>query len=176
MNKSKTPYGAAIKYLVILPLALLMVAVNSTATARNDNRVSGVEAEVPINQVPPQKEESPVYKVVEQLPSYPGGQVALMDYFKNNLKYPVIAYENGIQGRVIIQFIVEKDGSVSSAKYIRGVDPSLDKEAMRIVNAMPKWIPGKQNGETVRCYIALPIEFKIPKKETKVQPANNSIL
>jgi protein TonB len=88
----------------------------------------------------------------------------------------VIAIENGIQGRVIIQFIVEKDGSISSAKYIRGVDPSLDKEAMRIVNAMPKWVPGKQKGESVRCFITIPIEFRIPKKETKVQTANDSII
>ena len=176
MNKSKTPYGAVIKYLVILPIVLLMVTVNSTATAGNDNRGSRIETDEPINQVPPQKDESPIYEVVEQLPSFPGGQSALMDYFKKNLKYPVIAIENGIQGRVIIQFIVEKDGSISSAKYIRGVDPSLDKEAMRIVNAMPKWVPGKQKGESVRCFITIPIEFRIPKKETKVQTANDSII
>ena len=110
---------------------------------------------------PKHEEETKVFDVVEQMPSFPGGQGALMQWLSSNIKYPVIAAENGVQGRVIIQFVVEKDGSVSGVTVAKSVDPSLDKEAQRVVKSMPKWIPGKQNGSAVRVKYTVPVTFKL---------------
>lgn len=110
---------------------------------------------------PPKEEENKVFDVVEEQPSFPGGQGALMQWLHDNIKYPVIAAENGIEGRVIVQFVVSKTGSISDVRVARGVDPSLDKEAVRVVNNMPKWTPGKQNGTTVNVRYTLPVTFKL---------------
>ena len=111
--------------------------------------------------VKPKEEENKVFDVVEQMPSFPGGQAALMNYLNSNIKYPVIAEENGIQGRVVVQFVVGKDGHISDVKVAKSVDPSLDKEAVRVVKAMPKWIPGKQNGQAVTVRYTLPVTFRL---------------
>jgi protein TonB len=95
------------------------------------------------------------------MPSYPGGMGALMQYLSSNIKYPVIAEENGIQGRVICTFVVERDGSITDVRIAKSVDPSLDKEAMRVVSKMPRWIPGKQNGSAVRVKYTLPVTFRL---------------
>ena len=108
-----------------------------------------------------QVEENKVFDVVEQMPSFPGGMGALMSWLNQNIKYPVIAAENGVQGRVIVQFVVEKDGSITDVKVAKSVDPSLDKEASRVVSAMPKWTPGKQNGSAVRVKYTVPVTFKL---------------
>lgn len=110
---------------------------------------------------PPKQEDNKVFDVVEQMPSFPGGQGALMQWLASNMKYPVIAAENGVQGRVIVQFVVEKDGRVTDVHVAKSVDPSLDKEAARVVGAMPKWIPGKQNGSAVRVKYTVPVTFKL---------------
>ena len=110
---------------------------------------------------PPKEEETKVFDVVEENPSFPGGQGALMQWLRDNIKYPVIAAENGIEGRVIVQFVVSKTGSISGVTVVRGVDPSLDKEAVRVVSAMPNWTPGKQNGTTVNVRYTLPVTFKL---------------
>ncbi|MBR1401948.1 MAG: energy transducer TonB [Prevotella sp.] len=110
---------------------------------------------------PKHEEENKVFDVVEQMPSFPGGMGALMSWLSQNIKYPVIAAENGVQGRVIVQFVVEKDGSVTDVHVAKSVDPSLDKEATRVVKAMPKWIPGKQNGSAVRVKYTVPVTFKL---------------
>ena len=110
---------------------------------------------------PKHEEENKVFDVVEQMPSFPGGQAALMQWLNSNMKYPTIAAENGVQGRVIVQFVVEKDGSVTDVHVAKSVDPSLDKEASRVVKAMPKWIPGKQNGSAVRVKYTVPVTFKL---------------
>lgn len=102
-----------------------------------------------------------IFDVVEQPPSFPGGQAALMSYLSKSVKYPQEAMEDNVQGRVIVGFIVEKDGSVSNAKIIRGVDSALDKEAIRIVMSMPKWTPGRQNGRNVRTKYNVPVNFKL---------------
>ena len=102
-----------------------------------------------------------VFDVVEQMPSFPGGQAALMQYLASNIKYPVVAEENGVQGRVIVQFVVGKDGSISQVKVVKSVDPSLDKEAARVVSSMPKWVPGKQNGQAVNVKYTVPVTFKL---------------
>ena len=110
---------------------------------------------------PPKQEEeqNKIFEVVEQQPSFPGGSVN--GWLAEHIKYPVVAAENGIQGRVVVQFVGEKDGSVSQVKVVRGVDPSLDKEAQRVISSMPKWIPGKQNGVSVRSRFTVPVTFRL---------------
>jgi protein TonB len=105
--------------------------------------------------------EEKIFEVVEQPASFPGGHAALMEWLGENIKYPVIAQENGIQGRVIIQFVVGRDGTIDDINVVRGVDPSLDREAVRLVGAMPKWIPGKQGGTAVKVRFTLPIVFRL---------------
>ena len=103
-----------------------------------------------------------VYEIVDQMPEFPnGGMAGLMQFLSKNIKYPTIAQENGTQGRVIVQFVVSRDGSIMDAKVIRGVDPYLDKEALRVINSMPKWKPGKLNGKAVRVAYTVPIMFRL---------------
>ena len=101
------------------------------------------------------------FDVVEQMPQFPGGTTAMMEYLSKNVRYPEEAHKNGIQGRVIITFVVESDGSITEAHIVRSVNPLLDAEALRVVNAMPNWTPGMQNGEPVRVKYTLPITFKL---------------
>lgn len=110
---------------------------------------------------PKNEEENKVFDVVEEQPSFPGGQGALMAWLTDNIKYPVVAAENGIQGKVIVQFVVGKNGSISNVKVLRSVDPSLDKEAVRVVSNMPNWTPGKQNGASVNVRFTLPVTFRL---------------
>ena len=102
-----------------------------------------------------------VFDVVDEMPSFPGGQGAMMEFLSKNIKYPVVAEENGIQGRVLVKIVVKKDGTIDSPKVIKSVDPSLDKEAVRVVKTMPKWIPGKQKGEPVNVSFTVPVTFRI---------------
>lgn len=102
-----------------------------------------------------------VFDVVEEMPMFPGGNAALMDFLANNIKYPQVAEENGIQGRVVLTFTVEPDGSLTEVKVVRGVDIALDKEAIRVVKSMPKWIPGKVGGQPVAVKYTLPITFHL---------------
>ena len=106
-------------------------------------------------------EKDKVFDVVGEQASFPGGQGALMQWLKENIKYPAIAAANGIEGRVIVQFVVSKTGSISNVKVARGVDPSLDKEAVRVISSMPKWTPGKQSGKTVNVRLTLPVTFRL---------------
>jgi protein TonB len=124
-----------------------------------------------VNQLPPPpevkkqevietpKQDNQVFMIVEQMPQFPDGDVAA--YLSSHIKYPVVAQENGIQGRVIVQFVVNQDGSIVDVTVVRGVDPSLDKEAVRVIEGMPKWIPGKQGGKAVRVKFTLPVNFKL---------------
>jgi protein TonB len=102
-----------------------------------------------------------VYDVVEQMPSFPGGNGALLEYLATHVKYPVVAQKNGVQGRVIVSFIVECDGSITDVRVERSVDPSLDREAIRVVSSMPRWSPGKLNGYIVRVKYSVPVAFKL---------------
>ena len=107
-------------------------------------------------------EETEIFEVVEKMPEFPnGGMMGLMQFLSKNIKYPPIAQENGTQGRVIVQFVVNKDGSIVDAKVIRSVDPYLDKEALRVINAMPKWNPGEQRGKPVRVKYTVPVTFRL---------------
>ena len=107
-------------------------------------------------------EENVVFKVVETMPSFPGGDAALMKFISDNVRYPAIAQENGIQGRAICQFTVEKDGSITDIQIVRSAgDETLDKEAKRVIKSMPKWSPGKQRGKAVRVSYTIPINFRL---------------
>lgn len=102
-----------------------------------------------------------IFVVVEQRPEFPGGESALLKFLSDNIKYPVIAQENGIQGRVITTFVVERDGSITDINVVRGQDPSLDKEAVRVIKTMPRWKPGQQRGKPVRVRFTLPVHFRL---------------
>ena len=109
-----------------------------------------------------EENENVVFKVVETMPSFPGGDAALMKFISDNVRYPAIAQENGIQGRAICQFTVEKDGSITDIQIVRSAgDETLDKEAKRVIKSMPKWSPGKQRGKAVRVSYTIPINFRL---------------
>ncbi|MBR6774685.1 MAG: energy transducer TonB [Bacteroidales bacterium] len=105
--------------------------------------------------------EAEIFKVVEEMPEFPGGSAKLMEYIQKNIKYPMMARESDIQGRVFVSFVVEPDGSISNVGVIRGIGGGCDEEAVRVVNSMPKWKPGKQRGSAVRCSYTVPIIFKL---------------
>lgn len=126
-----------------------------------DGEVLKAKEEIAQPEPPKNEEENKVFDVVEEQPSFPGGQGALMAWLNDNIKYPVVAAENGIQGKVIVQFVVGKNGSISNVKVLRSVDPSLDKEAVRVVSNMPNWTPGKQNGASVNVRFTLPVTFRL---------------
>ena len=113
-------------------------------------------------------DENSIFQVVEQLPEFPGGMAELMKYLQKNLRYPQICKEQGVQGRVIVQFVVNTDSTITDVNVIKSVNPHLDEEAVRVVKAMPKWNPGKQRGEPVRVRFTLPVTFRLPKDTLKV--------
>lgn len=116
---------------------------------------------VPVITEEKSEEDTEVFVIVEDMPEFPGGELALRQWISTNVKYPVIASENGVQGKVFVTFVVDRDGSVSNARIARGVDPSLDQEALRVVNNLPKWKPGKQRGKPVRVSYTVPINFQL---------------
>ena len=120
-----------------------------------------IEEYVPVEVEEEEVVEAEVFTIVEQMPSFPGGDAKMYEYLGKNIKYPQIARETGIQGRVFVNFVVEPDGSVSNVKVLRGIGGGCDEEAMRVVKAMPKWSPGKQRGKTVRVSYTLPVVFKL---------------
>ncbi len=184
MNKTKSPALRVAKYLLALPLLFLFVVANSLYAGQDETdqlteiesekievgallpmngEVTTVTQESSINQEPGE----PIFQVVENAPEFPGGVEALMKFLSENTRYPVIAIDHGIQGRVIVRFVVTKTGKVSNVEVMRGVDPSLDREAVRVVEAMPAWKPGTQKGEAVNVYYTLPIVFKLPADTEK---------
>ena len=136
----------------------------SIADVKGNDELNGkdiADLQEVITQAPEtQKKEEP-YTMVEQMPQFPGGPAELLKYIAKNLKYPVIAQENGIQGKVILRFVVSAQGQVEDVKVIRSLDPYCDKEAIRVVKSLPQWIPGKQNGRNVPVYYTCPIVFKL---------------
>ena len=144
-------------------LASTNTAIGAFTVEGNDEEAGEVlkAKEVIAEPEPPKVEETKVFDVVEEMPQFPGGQAALLEYLAKNIKYPVVAEENGIQGRVIVTFVVERDGSITDVKVVKSVDPSLDKEAARVVKSMPKWQPGKQNGSAVRVKYTVPVQFRL---------------
>ena len=120
-----------------------------------------IEEYVPVEVEEEEVQEQEIFQIVEEMPAYPGGDAKLMEYVAKNIKYPQIARETGIQGRVFVGFVVEPDGSVSNVKVLRGIGGGCDEEAMRVVKSMPKWKPGKQRGKAVRVSYMLPVNFKL---------------
>lgn len=120
-----------------------------------------VKKEEPKVEEKPKEEENKIFEFVEQQASFPGGPGAMNSWLAQNIRYPAAAQENNIQGRVTVQFVVELNGSISNVVVVRGVDPNLDKEAVRVVKSMPKWTPGMQNGRAVRSKFTLPVNFKL---------------
>ena len=172
MNKRRTKEIGRTKYLMFIPLAaLLMIISNIETVARTTEKFAEEIQKITL----PQNEEakkvlethgksvpdSVVFEVVEVMPEFPGGMNALMKYLSQNIKYPAEAHAKDIQGRVIVSFVVRKDGSIDGAKVVRSVDPYLDAEAMRVVAAMPKWEPGKQRGEAVNVRFTVPVMFRL---------------
>ena len=109
----------------------------------------------------PEEDIEEIFVVVEKMPEFPGGMQKLMKYFSDNVRYPVVAAENGIQGRVVCQFTVWKDGSIRDIVVVKGVDPALDREAIRLIQNMPKWKPGEQRGKAVSCKYTVPVSFRL---------------
>ena len=156
-NKQKTNSFAGYKYLLFVPLVITLLAMNSTAMRANVQKKV-----VKTNKITKKSgANDKVYVVVEQMPSFPGGDSALLKYLLANVKYPVPALKAQKQGRVMVRFTVEKDGAISDVKVARSVTPSLDAEAVRVVKAMPKWTPGKQDGQLVRVRYNVPVSFKL---------------
>ena len=129
----------------------------------DDQSQRQVQTYVPPPPPKPKEEEvtEEIFVVVEEQPEFPGGNAAMMKFLSDNIRYPVIAQENGIQGRVICNFVVERDGSITDVQVVRGQDPSLDREAVRVIQQMPRWKPGKQRGAPVRVRFTLPVVFRL---------------
>ena len=175
MNKRRTRAIGRTKYLMFLPLAaLLMIVSNIESVARSVQRVNKT---LTTNDLPKQdmsfavpQDTTEIFAVVEQMPQFPdGGMAGLMKYLANNLRYPESARKAGTQGRVTVQFVVAKDGSIGNVSILRGVDPALDKEAIRVISAMPKWKPGLQKGKTVNVQFTVPVMFHLG-----TEPTNNT--
>ena len=120
-----------------------------------------IEEYIPVEVEEEEVQEQEIFQIVEEMPAYPGGDAKLMEFVAKNIKYPQIARETGIQGRVFVGFVVETDGSVSNVKVLRGIGGGCDEEAVRVVKSMPKWKAGKQRGKAVRVSYMLPVNFKL---------------
>ena len=168
-SKQKTNPFAGYKYLLFVPLAFALVFMNSCKRKPKVQKqeIEGtrvvVKAESPEDTAQFKNAESTekTYVVVEQMPAFPGGDAALMKYLSENIKYPEAAEKAGEQGRVVVNFIVEKDGAISNVNVVRSVTPTLDAEAVRVIKAMPKWVPGKQDGQFVRVKYNVPVSFRL---------------
>ncbi|MBR5081786.1 MAG: energy transducer TonB [Bacteroidales bacterium] len=159
---------------VMAPVPDTMKAEKKKVTCKNEEPlaipgdvvvIEEIEGEMPEITTGEVEGESDVYQIVEQMPEFPGGEVELFHYISKNIHHPQEAKEKGVQGRVFIGFVIEKDGSISNVRNLRGVDSELDAEAMRIVESMPKWKPGMHNGEFVRVSYQIPIHFKLEDKQ-----------
>lgn len=168
MNKKKSNATGHIKYaLFVLPAFALLVAGNISCS-QDASQTEDAKEEV-VAPVSPEAKEAPadstakeeVFMVAEQMPEFPGGMKELLKFLQDNLKYPENAIKNNVQGRVIVQFVVEKDGTLTEFKVARSVDPDLDAEALRVLQTMPKWKPGMQRGKIVRVKFTVPVSFKL---------------
>ena len=179
MNKTRSSTLKLAKYLLILPLVFLLVTANSLYATQQET-VTGETVAMPaitsdeeiFSQDPPpvRKERAgeEIFVVVENQPEFPGGQEAMMKFLADSIRYPRESMEKGVQGRVICNFVVMKDGSVSDVQVVRGVDPLIDSEAVRVLKLMPDWKPGTQRGKAVNVQYTLPVVFRLLKNEPKI--------
>ena len=133
----------------------------STVQASDDTQAAVEVKYTPVEVEEEEVDEQQIFQVVEENPEFPGGLGECMKFLSKNIKYPTISQENGVQGRVIVQFVVNRDGSIVDPVVVRGVDPYLDKEALRVISTMPKWKPGKQRGKAVRVKYTVPVMFRL---------------
>lgn len=161
INKRRTYTTGRIKYALYVSLTfILFCADNIGVMAQSADKV---------NTSPSEAQDTTVHKVVEQMPEFPGGLGKCMFFLAKHIKYPKEAFNNGEEGRVIVQFVVNRNGRITEEKIVQGVSPSLDAEALRVIKSMPKWKPGTQNGKAVRVLFTLPIAFKLDnKKDTTI--------
>lgn len=181
MNKSKSPTLKMVKYAWIIPFAIVFVMANSMyaqkkvtqqpAPQKKEVRKSPQRKSNP--KVGEKEKGSDVFVVVEKQPEFPGGQDQLMKFLSQNIKYPVKAQEKKMQGRTVVSYVVEKDGSISDVQIVRSSSKLLDEEAIRVVKQMPRWKPGMQDGEKVRVRYTLPVHFRLTgddKKDSSIPP------
>jgi protein TonB len=161
-KKTVPPPPAAVTKAEIIEIVEDDAEIEEDIMASFEDNVEWVDlSEIDYVEVEPEPEEEEIFMVVEQAPEFPGGTNALYDYLRKNMKYPAICRESGITGRVIVSFTVNKDGSIVDVEVVKGVHPQMDKEAVRVVSAMPKWKPGEQRGKPVRCKFNLPVNFRL---------------
>ncbi len=161
MNNKSIPWKCA-KYLCILPLAAVAaIAFANPETSKPDDVVSNVKVSENTQETKNKENDKEVFIVVEQMPEFPGGMAELMKFISKNTKYPKDAQEGKIKGTVIVQFVVNKDGSTSDFEVKRSIFPSLDNEAVRVLKQMPKWTPGRHRGEVVAVRYSIPVTFRL---------------
>ena len=170
MQKMKTPKIGLMKCLLIFPVTFALMFLSTAAIT-----APAVEQTDEVVEVVATQNDDIVFEVVEQRPEFPGGHAAMMQWLGENIQYPAEAIAQGVQGTVLVQYIVERDGSISDVRVVRAVNPYLDAEAVRAVQAMPEWQPGRQDGETVRVRFTLPVQFRLqenaPTTPTETAPA-----
>ena len=162
MNRKKSPFQNLTKHLSVLPLIVLLITPNSVYAQLNEQQK---ETTLPQEPVKRESKTDEIFVVVEQQPEFIGGTTELMKFLSENIVYPSDALIDKIEGRVIVNFVINKDGDVSDVNIVRGINPSLDSETLRVISLMPNWKPGLIKGEKVRVRYTLPIVFRIPDKE-----------
>lgn len=161
-QKQAPPPPEAPKVEEVLEIAENDADVEESTIQASDDTQKAVEVKyVPVEVEEEEVDEQEIFTVVEEMPSFPGGMGECMKFLAKNINYPTISQENGVQGRVIVQFVVNTDGSVVDPVVVRGVDPYLDKEALRVIKMMPKWSPGKQRNKPVRVKYTVPVMFRL---------------
>ena len=169
ITKNQKVKGSVIKVLLTLPVFALLILLYTQCDNTKPNDVKQqpavTETETILEQPVYDKEalnlQDSIHRVTEVMPQYPGGPNEMMKYIQENIKYPQSAKDNKIEGRVFVSFVVEKDGSITNAAVLRGIDKECDAEALRVVSSMPKWTPGQHKGEVVRTQFTIPIYYKL---------------
>lgn len=176
MNRHSTNPWARLRVLLMLPAVALSVIFASACkqdateeTILQDNAETVNPKDIVYIEMEPEETLDDVFMVVEEMPEFPGGTMALLEYLRSNIKYPKECRDNNIQGRVLVSFIVGKDGKITNPEIVLGVDPALDAEAMKVVAAMPEWKPGTQKGEKVRVQYTIPINFRLDREEKEAE-------
>jgi protein TonB len=161
-KKTVPPPPAAVTKAEIIEIVEDDADIEEDIMASTEDNVEWVDIDdYDIVTVEPEPEEEEVFMVVEDQPEFPGGTAALLEYLRKNIKYPAICRENNIQGRVLVTFIVNKDGAIVEPEVVKSVNPSLDKEALRVISTMPNWKPGSQRGKPVRVKYTVPVNFRL---------------
>jgi len=201
MNQQKSKKAGILKYALIVPLALVLVLSSNAETLVNktkdilsqkdiispeltgsaktdsastvkDSMINEVKIAQTTNDTLPKNDR--VYTVVEKMPQFPGGESELFNFISSNLRYPIDAMQKGIQGKVIVKFVVNSLGKVEKAEIVRGINPSLDQAGLKVINSLPDWIPGEQNGDKVSVYYVLPIAFKLDESKPDQKETDKS--